>query len=64
MNLEKKSMLTYLMELDFALAETNSYINNHPIDDNAIILQNTIAEKYQNLKFIYESKYGTLNHKF
>ena len=64
MNLEKKSMLTYLMELDFALAETNSYINNHPIDDNAIILQNTIAEKYQNLKFTYESKYGSLSHKF
>ena len=64
MNLEKKSMLNYLMELDFALAETNSYINDHPIDDNAIILQNTIAEKYQNLKLTYESKYGTLNQNF
>ena len=63
MNIEKRSMLTYLMELDFALEETNSYINNHPIDDNAIILQNTLAEKYQNLKFTYESKYGPLSHK-
>lgn len=58
MNGEKKSILTYLSELDFALTQTNQYLSNNPTDDNALSLYNTIVEKYRDLECTYESKFG------
>lgn len=63
MNREKKSMLTYLMELDFALVETTLYLDTHPTDDNALKLHNTLVDKYKNLECAYESKFGPLTSK-
>lgn len=63
MNCEKRSMLTYLVELDFALAETNLYLDTHKNDDNALILYNTLVTKYKNLEYSYESKYGPITNK-
>lgn len=63
MNREKKSILTYLTELDFALAETNQYLNTNPTDDNALNLHNIIVEKYKNLECTYESKFGAITQR-
>lgn len=63
MNCEKTSMLTYLSELDFALVETNRYIGTHKTDHNALILYNTLVNKYKNLECSYESKYGPITSK-
>lgn len=60
MNRERKSMLICLMELDFALVETNLYLDTHPTDENALKLHNTLVEKYRRLECIYESKFGPL----
>ena len=63
MNCEKTSMLTYLKELDFALDQTSLYLNNHKLDDKALIFYNTLVKKYESLENSYESKYGPINIK-
>lgn len=63
MSQERKSMLIYLMELDFALVETNLYLDTHPTDENALKLHNTLVEKYRNLECMYESKFGPITAK-
>lgn len=60
---ERNSMLASLMELDFALVETNHYLNNHPLDKKALNIHNIIVEKFENLEHTYESKFGKSTYK-
>lgn len=63
MKQEQLSMLKHVMELDFALVETNLYLDTHPADKKALMLQNTLIEKYDELICIYEAKYGPITRR-
>ncbi|NMB44645.1 MAG: spore coat protein CotJB [Clostridiales bacterium] len=60
MDREQKSLLKKIMELDFAVVETNLYLDTHPCDERALRLHNTLVKKADEVKCLYECKYGPI----
>ncbi|NLW23116.1 MAG: spore coat protein CotJB [Tissierellia bacterium] len=60
MDREQKLLLKEMMEIGFALVETNLYLDTHPTDERALRLHNSYSQKYSELKSLYEARYGLL----
>lgn len=61
MDREQKMLLRELMEVQFALVETNLYLDTHPNDKRALRLHNDYSQRYHELRSLYEAKYGLLS---
>lgn len=60
MDREQKLLLKEMMEIGFALVETNLYLDTHPTDERVLRLHNSYSQKYSELKSLYEARYGLL----
>jgi len=54
------NLLKEIMAVDFAVYELALFLNTHPTDRRALEDHNTFATKSQELKAMYEKKYGPL----
>ncbi|MDI6617725.1 MAG: spore coat protein CotJB [Clostridiales bacterium] len=55
-------LLKKIQELEFASVDLTLYLDNHPTCKQAISDYNTITEKLEKLKKVYEAEYGPLTH--
>ncbi|MBS4534139.1 spore coat protein CotJB [Clostridium sp. D2Q-14] len=62
MDYNQVKLLQEIMEVGFALIETNLYLDTHPTDERALMLHNTHSRKYNDLYNRYSSKYGPLTY--
>ncbi|WP_425447586.1 spore coat protein CotJB [Dethiothermospora halolimnae] len=62
MDSKQLRLLEDLMAIEFCLVETNLYLDTHPTDERALRLHNSFVKKHDELKCMYENKYGPLTH--
>jgi len=53
-------LLREIMEVDFCIYDISLYLDTHPNDERAIMLNNSYVKKAQELRFAYAKKYGAL----
>ncbi|NLT94122.1 MAG: spore coat protein CotJB [Clostridia bacterium] len=55
-------LMRQLQEVSFALVELNLYLDNYPNNQQALADFNSLSQKYQELKAMYEAQYGPLTN--
>lgn len=53
-------LLNQIMMVQFAMVETNLYLNTHPYDQRALAHHNMLSKQFQMLRQQYEMLYGPL----
>lgn len=59
-NYNKETLLKKLMSLDFATHDLALYLDTHPNDRRALEKHGKFASEYNELKKLYEEKFGPL----
>lgn len=55
-------LLFEIQQVDFALVELNLYLNTHPMDQQAIVQYNELAQRSQILRQNFETQFGPIAH--
>ena len=55
-------LLYEIQQVDFALVDLDLYLNTHPMDQQAIIQYNELAQRSQILRKNFEAQYGPITH--
>ena len=58
--LNKEELIQKIMEYKFAINDMALFLDTNPCNSNALKKHNEYAEKYQEYKELYESKFGPL----
>lgn len=59
---EREALLKKLSALQFASWELHLYMDTHPCDEDALEMHRRYTCKSEELKKLFESKYGPLSH--
>lgn len=61
-NMSRAEMMKKIKELEFAVVELNLYLDNHPMNQQAIMDYNKFTKELMELKERYEKQYGMLTN--
>lgn len=57
-----RELLDKIRELEFAAVDLNLYLDNHPMNQQALMDYNTVTKELMELKRMYEADSGPLIH--
>lgn len=57
---EREKLLMRIQVMDFAMLETNLFLDSHPNNQEALALHEKYKQSYEMLVAEYESKYGPI----
>ena len=58
--MEREEVLSRLTALDFMAVDMALYLDTHPYDKEGIAIYNEILKEADNMRYIYEQKFGPL----
>lgn len=61
-DIREDGLLLKIQELEFTAVDLNLYLDNHPMNKQALIDYNKITQQLNECKMAYEAKYGPLTN--